>query len=278
MNIWLTTSEGFLGKELAPRLLKRTQDKIFATNRNTVDLLISVQIDSFIKENKIDIVIHNAVKGGRRTKQDDSSVVYENILMYENIVKNSSNLLKIINFDSAASFDRKRDIFNCKESELGNYIPTDFYGFSKMNIALRSLQVKNSFNLRIFNCFGPLETTDRMTKLNINNYIENKDIIIFKNKFMDIFYIDDLYTVLEKYLDENDLPKDVNCVYENKTTLIDVANIINKLDVKKSKIQINELGLDYSYTGDSAILKSLNLDMKGLEHGLRKMYHMMLLK
>lgn len=271
MNIWLTSSEGFLGKELLQRL-ESIDAKTFATNRSQVDLLDNLQVDNFIQKNKIDIIIHNAIKGGRRTREDDASTAYENILMYENIVKNSNKVSKIINFDSAAAFDRRRDICNSKESELGLHVPRDFYGFSKMNIALRSLQVINSYNLRIFNCFGLLETSDRMTKSNIKNYIDGNDIIIFKNKYMDIFYIDDLFSVIKHYLLNNDLPKDINCVYKNKTTLLDVAEMINNLDAKKSKIKIleNEMGL--SYTGSSEKIDSLNIEFKGLQYGLKFMY------
>jgi GDP-L-fucose synthase len=275
MNIWLTSNTGFLGLELFDRLKTWEPEttKLFATNRQQVDLLDSNQVDAFIKENRIDLIVHNAIKGGRRIKQDDSSVVYENILMFENLAKNHKKLFRIINFDSAACFDRRRNIHNCKESELGEHVPIDYYGFSKMNIALRSQQIKNSFNLRIFNCFGPLETPDRMTKLNIKNYIQGKDITVFKNKYMDIFYIDDLYTVLEYYLTEkSNQPKDVNCVYENKITLFDVAEIINNLDKNKSTIKVLQEGLDFSYTGDFSVLKSLNLKFKGLKYGLEYMY------
>lgn len=278
MNIWLTSCNGFLGMELIKRLnhLRVDATNVFATKREEVNLLDSNQVDAFIDNKKIDLIIHNAIRGGRRIRQDDTSVAYENILMYENLAKNSKKLFRIINFDSAACFDRRRNIHNCKESELGEFVPNDYYGFSKMNIALRSLQVPNSYNLRIFNCFGPLETKDRMTKSNIINYMQGQDIIVFKNKYMDIFYIDDLYTVLEYYLtDKPNLPKDINCVYETKTTLFDVAEIINSLDTKKSTIKVLEEGLDFSYTGDCSIIKSLNFDFKGLKYGLEHMYKLL---
>jgi nucleoside-diphosphate-sugar epimerase len=275
MNIWLTSSEGFLGKELSMRLqlhAKNSRSNFFTTNRQQVNLIDSTQVDLFIEKNEIDLVVHNAIKGGRRTKKDDALIVYENILMYENIAKNHEKLFRIINFDSAASFDRRRNIDNCNESEIGKNVPIDYYGFSKMNIALRSLQIENSYNLRIFNCFGPAETPDRMTKSNIINYIKNQDIVVFKNKYMDIFYIDDLYSILEYYLIEDNCPQDVNCVYNTKTTLLDVAEIVNNLSHKKSTIKVLQDGLDLSYTGNSTTLNSLNLKFKGLQYGIEFMY------
>lgn len=274
MNIWLTTNKGFLGQELLPRLSKKYN--VFSTTRQEVNLLESNQVDSYIKDNSIDIIIHNAIKGGRRTKEDDASVAYENILMYENIAKNSNKVNRIINFDSAACFDRRYNIFNYKETDLGKNIPIDFYGFSKMNIALRSLQVKNSYNLRIFNCFGPTETPDRMTKANILRYIKGEDLVVHKNKYMDIFYIEDLWTVLEYYLDNEFTPKDLNLTYEKKNTLYDVAEMVNNLDIKKSKIVTVQEGMDNSYTGDFSLINTLNFKFLGIEYGLSHMYNMII--
>jgi GDP-L-fucose synthase len=196
--------------------------------------------------------------------------------MYENIAKNFNKVDKIINFDSAACFDRKQNIYNFKEECLGKFIPEDFYGFSKMNIALRSLQVKNSYNLRIFNCFGEKETEDRMTKANLIRYINNDPIIIHKNKFMDLFYISDLFIVLEYFLNNTYLPKDLNLVYEQKNTLLDIANIINSLENKKSQIIINQDGMDNSYTGDFSLINSLNFNFFGLKYGIKSMFSALL--
>lgn len=271
MNIWLTSKKGFLGEELQPRMSEKYN--IFATSRDVVNLLDGSCVDSFIKNNKIDIIVHNAIKGGRRIKQDDHSVAYENILMYENIVKNFNSVHKIINFDSAACFDRRENIENFKETDLGKHVPVDFYGFSKMNIALRSLQVKNSYNLRIFNCFGERETDDRMTKANIKRYINDEVMVVHKNKFMDIFYIQDLWQVLDFYINQKEIPKDLNLVYKEKYSLLDVANIINNLESKKNKIIINEDGIDNSYTGDSSLINSLGFMFLGLKVGIKNMYN-----
>lgn len=273
MHIWLTSGQGFLGRELLPKLSQKYH--VSATNKQEVDLLDGNQVDAYISSKKVDVIVHTAIKGGRRIKQDNASVAYENILMYENLAKNNGKIQKLINFDSAACFDRRQNILNYKESDLGKHVPIDFYGFSKMNIALRSLQVKNSYNLRIFNCFGPSETVDRMTKANIIKYIEKEEITVFKNKWMDIFYIDDLWTVLDHYLQHKSLPKDINLVYEKKNTLLHVAEMINELNGHKSPIKLLEEGMDNSYTGDASLVKSLGFNFFGIEHGLNQMFQLL---
>jgi hypothetical protein len=77
---------------------------------------------------------------------------------------------------------------------------------------------------------------------------------------------------LEYYLIEDNCPQDVNCVYNTKTTLLDVAEIVNNLSHKKSTIKVLQDGLDLSYTGNSTTLNSLNLKFKGLQYGIEFMY------
>ena len=49
------------------------------------------------------------------------------------------------------------------------------------------------------------------TTANIKNYIDNKQIVIFKDRFMDLFGILDVYKVIDLYLksgsDRLNLPK-----------------------------------------------------------------------
>jgi len=272
MNIWLTTKNGFLGNELT-KLFCADNSNLFLSSRNEVNLLNINDVNNYIKKNKIDIILHNAVKGGRRIKNDDYQTFYENILMFENIASNFNKVKKIINFDSAASFDRRRDINNFKENELGVSIPIDYYGLSKMNIALRTRNYNNIYNLRIFNCFGIEETPERMIRSNILKYINNNNLIVHKNKFMDFFFVEDLYTLLKYYINNNVFIKDINMVYNKKYTLKDICLLINDISTKKSDIIIEDEILDNSYTGNSELIDSLNLKFYGLEYGIKKMYN-----
>ena len=48
--------------------------------------------------------------------------------------------------------------------------------------------------------FGPNETEDRFIKTNIRNYINNRNQIIFKDKYMDFFGISDTKKVIDLIL------------------------------------------------------------------------------
>ena len=159
---------------------------LFRSDKNT--------IDNFLKDKEIDIIIHTAIHGGRRTKEEGFEIVYNNLLMWENLVNSAEKIgVKcIINIGSGAAFDRQRDIKIAKEEELNNNVPKDFYGFSKFliekDISNRKTNIR-LINLRVFNIFSPEELSDRFIKGSINKCKNNEDLVIFKNIFFDFFKI-----------------------------------------------------------------------------------------
>jgi GDP-L-fucose synthase len=189
--------------------------------------------------------------------------------MFENL---AASKIPMINFCSGASFGRQEDIFLFNETEVGDRIPEDFYGFAKCLITQRCRQLHHVYNLRFFNVFGT-ETPDNMfTAVNIKNYIHKREIVIFKDKFMDFFGIEDTKKVLDRYLTDSNLPKEVNLVYENKTKLSDVANLINNLSDYKVSIDILDPGNDKAYCGSGLVLKSLDIQFDGLEKEIKNCY------
>lgn len=265
MNILFTGHRGFLGREVIPHLLK-THDVFYPdidyTNKDLVDL--------FVKENNIDFILHAAIKGGRRVRQDIPDDFYINMKMFENF---AAQKVPMINFCSGAAFGRQKDIYLAKENQVGEIVPEDYYGFAKCLITQRCRQLNHVYNLRFFNVFGP-ETPDNMfTSVNIKNYILKKEIVIFKDKFMDFFGIEDTKKVIDLYLERSSsLPKEVNLVYETKTKLSDVANIINDLSNYKVSLTVLEEGMDRSYCGSGELLKTFDMNFIGLEKEIRNCY------
>ena len=150
MRILITGGNGNIAKIIKNNL--QTDYDISNPSRQELDILDINQLTDYLKNNHFDILIHTAILGGRRIKQDDYDTVYKNLLMFENLMKFVDQFKMIINFDSAAIYDRETDILNRKECELFT-IPTDFYGFSKYIIYQRSLLYPNIYNFRIFNIF-----------------------------------------------------------------------------------------------------------------------------
>jgi len=266
MKILITGGNGNIAKMIKNNL--SSFYTIVNPNHQELDVLNLYQLESFLNDNKFDILIHTAIIGGRRTKEENEDIVYKNILMLENLLKFADNFKMILNFDSGAIYDRSTDILNRKEDELIT-IPTDYYGFSKYLIYKRSLHYDHFFNLRIFNIFHPNEETDRFIKSCFLAKKNNTKITIFNNKYFDFVYEDDFISIIKYYCDNYDdrekLLKTVNICYETKYTLYDIAHMI--IPDKEQIIIVNN-ELNNNYSGNPELLNKLNLPFIGLKNSL----------
>ena len=272
----VTGGNGFLGKEILSSYLK-DKYRLFNINRSLLNITDFNKVKSFILQKNIDVIIHCAVKGGRRNRIDTAQDYYDNILMFENLINSLSNISLFINFDSGAAFDRRQNIHRFKEEQLGNSVPDDFYGSSKYTISKRILNLEKSINLRIFGCFSANEDDTRLIKSNIKKYISNEDLVLHQNREMDFIYSKDVISVVDFYINNriilNKLPKDINLCYEEKVSLLHILNIINNLSDKKSNIVTNNNNDGLSYSGDGKKLSSLNIKLLGLEYGINEVYN-----
>ena len=269
MKILVTGGNGNIAKMIRNNLLSDSYE-IVNLSRYDLDVLNQFDIEKYLSENKFDVLVHTAILGGRRTKEENGDVTHKNLIMFENLLKFADKFKMIINFDSAAIYDRSTDILNRKESDL-HTIPTDYYGFSKYNIFKRSLQYDNVYNFRVFNIFHVNEEPDRFIK---NCFLSKKNgtnVTIYEDKYFDFVYEDDFIKIVKYYFDNMDnqvnLQKTINICYDKKYKLSDIAKIILNNDDSKINI-LNEKSNNYS--GNGSLLKSLNIDIMGLEYSLKK--------
>ena len=267
MKILITGGNGNLAK-----MIKQNLDKYYIISNpshNELDLLDFNKLNNYLNENEFDILINTAITGGRRTKPDNYDTFYYNMLMFENIIHFSNKFKMIINFDSAAIYDRTTDINMRNEDDLFT-IPSDYYGFSKYTIYKRSLQYHHMFNLRIFNIFHANEETDRFIKSCFISKYQNKQITIENDKYFEFVYEDDFITIVKYYIDNLNqihiLNKTVNICYETKYKLSEIA-----LKIIQNKNLINIVNSDskYNYSGSNNILKNMNIKLLGLEEALQ---------
>jgi nucleoside-diphosphate-sugar epimerase len=266
MRILITGGNGNIAK-IIKKKLENTYD-IINPSRHELNLLEYEQVEKYLSNNTFDILIHTAISGGRRTKEEDYNVVYNNLLMFENIMKFNDKFKMIINLDSGSIYERKYDINKKSENQLDT-VPTDFYGFSKYLIYQRTLYYKHCFNFRIFNLFHPNEENDRFIKACFLAKINNSTITINEDKYFDFFYEKDFIKVLDYYLNKMNnqeiLPKTINLSYKEKYRLSEIAIKI----IEKDKIIINKKYSNNNYCGDNSLLYSLNLDLIGLEESIK---------
>jgi nucleoside-diphosphate-sugar epimerase len=265
MKILITGSNGFLGKELSFHLGQEFE--VTSISRQDVDLSNLEELKVFFKDKYFDIVLHCAVKGGQRIFEYDSNIFHENIKMFLNISKFSNQYTYLINFGSGAELDTKNDLL--KRHYVDQQIPEDYYGFSKNVIARLCQSRKNFYNFRIFNVFSENEMNTKMIKNNILRYINKDSIIIHQDKFMDFMYIEDLVLIIKKFINQKFDFNEIDCVYENKIKLSDIAEIINSLSDYKVEVDICNSELSKSYCG---MYNNLKINYLGIENAIKKVY------
>lgn len=274
MNILVTGSNGFVASNIIKTIELNSLHKIFKINRQSLNLYSQNDVKTFVDKNSINHIIHCAIEGGRRSIDDTEKVLYNNLLMVNNLLSCKISGL-FINISSGAEFDRRRNIFDVKEYEIYNSFPIDYYGLSKNIISKLINSTENGFNLRLFGCFGYNEEPTRMVRANLLNYFNKNPIIIHQNKYMDFVYIKDvckLVMFIIENTNENFKTKDINVVYKEKYKLSDIANIINNIDIHKVPVIVEDTNNGLNYCGNGDIFNTLNLNNIGLYHGLQECY------
>jgi len=271
MNILITGANGFLAKELIAYFSQNPQNNLIPASYKMLDVTNAQQVSDFFDAKNIDIVVHTAIKGGKRGTKDSIDDFFYNITMFNNLLNCSHKYSTMFNFGSGAAFDRNSNIEFAKESDVHNCYPQDYYGLSK-NLISRKITDLNSkvFNLRLFGCFGTFEEEQRFMRAAFKKTANGQPIIIHQNKYMDYFYAQDVGRVIEHIVNNQDknMPRDINLCYQQKHKLTDIANKIIYLTESKKPVIIQESHLANSYTGCGKRLSRMNIELVGLDKGI----------
>lgn len=247
MNILITGGNGYVSKSLYNGL--KDEHSTVVITRQDFDLSNYESTCAWFSERYFDVVIHAAVEGGSRLKKDDGNTLYRNILMYDNLVDCRNNFGRLITFGSGAEFTMTKTP----------------YGLSKRIIRDSLLTHDEFYNLRIFSVFDENEVETRFVKSNIKRYLNREPMLVYGNKKMDFFYMQDLISLVRHYIEDKDPPKEIDCSYKEKHSLLEVANIIN--DSLSHKVDIICSPVDeFDYTGQYTQL----IEYHGLHYGINR--------
>lgn len=251
MSILITGGNGYIAKSLYNSL--KDKYNVTCITRQDFDLTDSSETLKYFSGKYFDIVIHCAVSGGSRLRPDSWNDMDNNLKMYYNLLNCKGRFKKLIHFGSGAET-------NAPESP---------YGLSKKVIAKSILEQDNFYNIKIFGVFDENELDTRLIKGNIKRYINEESIVIHQDKFMDFFYMKDLISLVDYYINNDNVPKQIDCSYSVLYKLSDVAKIINNLSDYKVEVKIEQEGVDLPYYGMANVL----LGFIGLEQGIKEVYN-----
>lgn len=272
-RILLTGSGGFIGKNLKEYLKKKYT--LLTPRSFELNLINSEETEKYFKENKIDFIIHCASVGGARGINDKDTTVEDNLVMVDNIVKYKSENTRVILFGSGAMYDKSRNLHKVKENEIGNVIPKDLYGKSKMLIAEKIKNRKDVLMLNIFACYGYGEKESRFPTYAIKKVIEGENIEINQNVVFDYLWVEDMEKIVGYFIENKPKNNIINITPTKSISLYEIADIVRKFTDKNIEITIKNKIMNNEYTGDNSVLLSEIPDMEfiSMEKGLKILYN-----
>jgi len=252
MRILITGGSGYVARSLN-QMLKSTYD-VTTISRTNFSLSNSIALSKFFQSRKpFDVVIHCAVAGGSRLREDDHNVLDTNLSMYYNLLANKQYYKKFIHFGSGAEL----------------YAKDTPYGLSKSVISESILTKDDFYNLRIFGVFDENELDTRFIKASIKRYLKKEPIQVYQDRYMDFIYMPDLVRVVVHYIN-NTPSKEVDCCYKECNSLSSIANYINTLGDYKVGVKVGE-GVFDNYIGKSPC--QLPIEFIGLKQGIVNTYN-----
>ena len=203
MNIIVTGGNGFLGSNVARKLLNENHNVyVISNNTNNIqDILPHIKYNSKYTDEidnfQPDAVIHFGWKGGNKSQDADHiNQFYDNMPMSLDLLMRLSSLPRKPKFIGVGSFAEYGDYaFPIKESDMER--PLTLYGLTKLSLRNYTEMICLQRNLEwawIRPCYiyGPGDVDTRLIPTLINKCLREESISLDAcDKFIDYLYIED---------------------------------------------------------------------------------------
>jgi len=262
MKIAVLGSRGYLGSYISNRLISKKYD-VLPITREDLDLTNYSAVVNWLTQNRPNIIINCAIAGRNNLTDISYSAIQNNLGIFLNFFNNSQYFDRFINIGSGAEFDMITDIDHANENDILKITPAESYAYSKNIISRLVLEKDNFYTIRLFGCFDFSEPSNRLLKK-----ISSNDFVEINDRQFDYVSASDLFHLLEFYLNNDNLIKDINCVYPKKILLSELIEKFISIHNIKRNFNISST-LGKTYTGSSTNLESLNLNLEGLDIGLK---------
>jgi UDP-glucose 4-epimerase len=265
MKILVTGSAGFLGSYVSDHL---PGHQVHAATRRQLDLTDLAAVTALLKRNRYDVVINCAVAGREQLRSYEHAIYANNLESFYNLAVNNQWYNKLINIGSGAEFDIDQDIDQVDEMEIWNRRPQYSYGQSKNIIARFSDDFPKITTLRLFGCFDPSESPNRLLKRFSAAVGNQLPFTLDQDRYFDTVSAQDFMHVIKAVIDGTIQDRDLNVVYDQKYRLSDILMLYSKLQgFDTTFLQVNSVNI-LNYTGDGSRLSKYNLALDHLEKSL----------
>lgn len=309
MNILITGSAGFIGFHLAKKILNSTKHnvigvdninnyysiklkyqrlRILKKNKKFIFKKINIEnkknLESFLKNKKIDIIYHLAAQAGvRYSLVNPESYLKSNITGFFNILEfaKNNNIKKMIYASSSSVYGDQpkfpiKENFNTNQKNL--YAVTKYFNEKLAQLYFENFKL-NLLGLRFFTVYGEWGRPDMLYFKYLNALKCNETITLYNkgNHYRDFTYIADVIEMMLKIKNFNNkhyTNKIFNICSGKSINLIKYLKEIETLYGKKCKIKkIAKQKIEIFKThGDNNIIKKLTnkKEFRNYKYGLKK--------
>ena len=274
LKILITGASGFVGRNMKEYLQRTTGNyEIYTPSSKELNCIEETEVFHYLDKYHFDYILHFASYGDSIDKSKDGSKIFEyNMRIFLNFYKNSNLFGKMFYSGSGAEYDKRFDISDVAETQIGASLPIDQYGLMKYTIAELIEKSDNIYNFRLFGIFGKYEYYPVKYISNVCcKAIKNLPLTMRQNVYFDYLWVEDFCRILEYFLHHT--PK-YHTVSGRKVSLEQICQIVLKISEKDLPVYICKEGLAKEYTASNARMMTelKHFEYTPIEDAIRQLY------
>jgi GDP-L-fucose synthase len=255
-RLLLTGGSGFIGRNLFEHPALQCYE-ILAPRHADLELTDEDAVRSYIKNERIDLVVHSAVKPGHRNAKDASQLLATNLRMFFSLARNQDLFESLVVIGSGAIYDNRYYGAKRAEESYDEHVPVDDHGFAKYVIEKSIEGTENVFDLRVFGIYGKYEDYQiRFISNMVCKALAGLPLTIKQDRQFDYLFVDDLAPVIARVL-EVGLPwPSINVTPDHSSSLVAIAQtvleVVGRTDLP---LRVAQAGQGLEYSGDNSRLR-----------------------
>ena len=254
-KVLITGSSGFVGKNIKEYLENQKEEyELYCPSSKELNCIDEGEVEKYIKGHSFDYILHFAVYGDGIDKSKDGTKALEyNLRIFLNFYKQADFYGKMYYTGSGAEYDKRFDIVNVREEEIGKSIPIDQYGLMKYTIHQMIEKSKNIYNFRLFGIFGKYEYYPLKYISNVCcKAIKGLPLSMRQNVYFDYLWVEDFCKMVEFFLNHEPKFHTYNMVSGKKISLKEICHKVVDVSGKDIPVYICKEGLANEYTASNS--------------------------
>lgn len=277
LKILITGASGFVGRNMKEYLQRTTENyEIYTPSSKELNCIEETEVFHYLDKYHFDYILHFASYGDSIDKSKDGSKIFEyNMRIFLNFYKNSNLFGKMFYSGSGAEYDKRFDISDVAETQIGASLPIDQYGLMKYTIGELIEKSDNIYNFRLFGIFGKYEYYPVKFISNVCcKAIKNLPLTMRQNVYFDYLWVEDFCRILEYFLHHAPKYHTYNTVSGRKVSLEQICQIVLKISEKDLPVYICKEGLAKEYTASNARMMTelKHFEYTPIEDAIRQLY------